>query len=267
MFRKLIKYDLSFWKNSVLGVVAVMVFIALIICVCGINIFTDMLWFLPGIIIAASVTVCIVCAFQNFNKNLFSNEGYFMLTLPAKRHKLVASKLLASVVWSNIMLVVVSVILLVISQGYYFIYDIMEDKSILFELLLKVLIVIIQFNLFSVNGILLSYLFSVATHISVRSRRGGLIFGFVCSGSFLALEAFFYEIIARPVLDGLALWIVKEGSNNMPARLTLNVLTSRDTLNILVASVEIALIMTLILFSVIAYIIVLHCLKKRVDLQ
>ncbi len=52
---------------------------------------------------------------QRFNKNLLSDEGYLMHTLPVKPWKHIASKLLASMLWMIGSVVVALISILVIT--------------------------------------------------------------------------------------------------------------------------------------------------------
>jgi hypothetical protein len=85
--------------------------------VLNLNIFKGVLAFIPGLItfmyivsIIAMVTVSFVIIITRFYKNLMTDEGYLMFTIPAKSHQLINSKLLISIMWT-----LASVIAVVIS--------------------------------------------------------------------------------------------------------------------------------------------------------
>lgn len=62
----------------------------------GIMIFVLVAWVLALVIGGVMITVLLI---QRFYKNLLTDEGYLMFTLPATAHHLVLSKLIVAVVW------------------------------------------------------------------------------------------------------------------------------------------------------------------------
>ena len=69
----------------------------------------------------AVIAATIVVAIQRFYKNLMTEEGYLMFTLPVKVHQLVNSKLIVATVWSIIsgLLCVLSVFILVVTSDIF----------------------------------------------------------------------------------------------------------------------------------------------------
>lgn len=61
-------------------------------------------WVLALII---GVTMTVVLLVKQFHKNLLTDEGYLMFTLPTTAHHLVLSKLIAAVIWLMVTIVVV----------------------------------------------------------------------------------------------------------------------------------------------------------------
>jgi hypothetical protein len=75
--------------------------------VINLNIFEGVLSIIPGIIsfiyiisIIAIVVVSFVIIILRFYKNLMTDEGYLMFTLPTKSSELINSKLFASILWT-----------------------------------------------------------------------------------------------------------------------------------------------------------------------
>ncbi len=75
--------------------------------VISIDIFKGALRIIPGFItffyvlsIFAIIVVTFVIIIYRFYKNLMTDEGYLMFTLPVKSHDLINSKLIASVLWT-----------------------------------------------------------------------------------------------------------------------------------------------------------------------
>ncbi|NCB41464.1 MAG: hypothetical protein EOM59_02480 [Clostridia bacterium] len=103
MLSKLIKYDFrSTWREfaaiylSILLGVTVFPFITKNISSSIINLFVGLIAFA---IVIAVLVVTIGSLFKIFNKNVFSNEGYLTMTLPANETQIVVSKLLVSSFW------------------------------------------------------------------------------------------------------------------------------------------------------------------------
>lgn len=103
MLKKLIKYDFrSTWREfaaiylSILLGVTVFPIITKNISNNIINMFVGLIAFA---IIVAVLVVTIGSLFKIFNKNVFSNEGYLTMTLPANETQIVMSKLIVSSLW------------------------------------------------------------------------------------------------------------------------------------------------------------------------
>jgi hypothetical protein len=73
----------------------------------NLDIFTGALTVIPAFItiayvvsLIAIIVVSFVIIIMRFYKNLMTDEGYLMFTLPVKSHQLITSKLLASILWT-----------------------------------------------------------------------------------------------------------------------------------------------------------------------
>ena len=74
--------------------------------VLNLDVFEGIMFFIPGMLttlyvisLIAIVVVTIVMLIIRFYKNLISDEGYLMFTLPVKTHQLINAKMFASTIW------------------------------------------------------------------------------------------------------------------------------------------------------------------------
>lgn len=112
MLRKLLKYEVRATARIFVPLYALLIVFALI-NKAFIAINSDTLQ-IPGIIafsifVIIIVAICVmtlVVTIQRFYKNLLSDEGYLMFTLPVKAHSHITSKLLISMLWSFLSLFV-----------------------------------------------------------------------------------------------------------------------------------------------------------------
>ena len=95
--------------------------------VLNLHIFKGVFSFLPASItfiyimsLISIVIVSFVIIVMRFYKNLMSDEGYLMFTLPVKSHQLINSKLLASLIWTtaSVLAVFASLLLVFASQEH-----------------------------------------------------------------------------------------------------------------------------------------------------
>ena len=205
----------------------------------------------------------VVLVYQNFNRNLLSNEGYFMLTLPVKRYKFIISKLLTSIMWFNFML------------GIGFITAlILIDRSIFTGISMHSMFFVTSFttvfvlNIFAINAILALYLLAVASNVSFNGKKFGWWLGAIAFGAFVIIEVLFISRIANPLFDGLAIWFYDIGDG---IRMTVSSGWPLEGIQtsgfVMTSNIDAASTLSMILFSVLAYCIIAFYLKKRVDLQ
>lgn len=115
MLNKLIKYEFKATSRLLIPLYLILLFISII------NRFTFKLYDYEGVVgiinkflIVTYVTtifvVLVVTVFYmiiRFYKNLLTDEGYLMFTLPAKTHQLITSKLLSTILWTIISIIAV----------------------------------------------------------------------------------------------------------------------------------------------------------------
>lgn len=108
MLGKLFKHEMKACARLLLPLYLVLaVFTIMDRIVINLNIFKGVLQLIPGTItflyilsILAISVVSFVIIILRFYRNLMTDEGYLMFTLPVKTHELIDSKLLVSVIWT-----------------------------------------------------------------------------------------------------------------------------------------------------------------------
>lgn len=122
MLNKLMKYEFKATSRLLLPLYLILFFISII------NRFTFKLYDYEGVLgiinkflivtyVMTIFVVLIVTVFYmiiRFYKNLLTDEGYLMFTLPAKAHQLITSKLLSTVLWTIISIIVVLISLFIV---------------------------------------------------------------------------------------------------------------------------------------------------------
>lgn len=103
MLGKLIKYDIrATWRDFV-GVYGSLLLGVLILPQIFKNVTSEiihaMLGFIAMAIVIATIVVMIMMLFKIFNNNVFSKEGYLLMTLPVTPTQIVGSKLIVSTMW------------------------------------------------------------------------------------------------------------------------------------------------------------------------
>ncbi|MEO1814282.1 MAG: ABC transporter permease [Acetobacterium sp.] len=71
------------------------------------------------VLIVGICVMTLVMIIQRFYKNLFTDEGYLMFSLPVKTWELVLSKLLVGMIWSAVCTVMIVLTFFIFSLGYF----------------------------------------------------------------------------------------------------------------------------------------------------
>jgi len=108
MLNKLLKHEFKATARLLIPLYLVLlVFTIMDKIVLGLDIFKGVLSIIPGLItfgyvisIIAIIMVTFILMIMRFYKNLMTDEGYLMFTLPVKSHQLINSKLLVSIFWT-----------------------------------------------------------------------------------------------------------------------------------------------------------------------
>ena len=120
MLLKLLKYDFLYSKNTFFGII-ILSFIFALYAGFQINLPDQFIFvaIIIGVIFAVLFTAAsifsILTLSNNFKKNLLSEHGYLMLTLPVKKEFLVMSKYIISVFWFNVMILVAFICVLIVA--------------------------------------------------------------------------------------------------------------------------------------------------------
>lgn len=128
MLSKLFKHEMKATARLLLPLYLVLVVLTVMDrIVLNLHIFKGVFSFLPGSItffyimsLISIVIVSFVIIIMRFYKNLMTDEGYLMFTLPVKSHQLINSKLLASLIWTtaSILSVIASLLLVFASPEH-----------------------------------------------------------------------------------------------------------------------------------------------------
>lgn len=129
MLGKLFKHEMKATARMLLPLYLVLaVFTIMDRIVIYLDIFKGVLKVIPGFItfgyvvsIIALIIVSSVIIITRFYKNLMTDEGYLMFTLPVKSHELINSKLLTSTIWTiTSTIAVIASIVIVFSGSIHF---------------------------------------------------------------------------------------------------------------------------------------------------
>jgi hypothetical protein len=127
MLGKLFKHEMRAMARLLLPLFLVLAALTVIDrIVLYLDIFKGTLEVIPGFLtfayvlaILAVVIVSSVLIIIRFYRNLMTDEGYLMFTLPVKPHQLINSKLLASIVWTVASLLAVAASIFIVASGSF----------------------------------------------------------------------------------------------------------------------------------------------------
>lgn len=270
MLGKLLKYDIKYGKSAYLSMAGGMLLLAFLVRFTELPLLKefgeDLI--LPLLMVVV-FTAGVILVFQNFNKNLFGAEGYLTLTLPVKRYKLMLSKLLTSMMWVTMLLLATGIVNMILYPGFSLTHQFVNEVDPLPVMygVLNTAYDLVTLVLVGVNAALALYLLSAAAHISIAGKRLGWPLGIAVLVGYATLEALFGTKLLDRVAGTMALWFIwptpgSELSINFAMNNPFDVYASVHA----AFYVDIRLILTLTLFCVLAWLLTLHCLKKRVDL-
>lgn len=261
MLNKLLKNELKATARLLVPLYLILlVFTLMDRLVLSLDIFKGVLAIIPGFITffyvlsnIAIVTVTFVIIIMRFYKNLLSEEGYLMFTLPVSARQLINSKLLVSIFWTvaSILAVLASVFLAFAKPDTM--HDFLEGFRIGMAELNKAFggfsaLLIFEFVfmiiLSLVNGILMIY-----TSIAV----GQLFNGHKLLGAFLAYMGINTVI---QILSAIVLFLA--------SRVFETTLTDINSLPQLVLPITIVLLLGL---NVVYYVVTDYMFKKKLNLE
>ncbi|HHV10342.1 MAG TPA: hypothetical protein GXX75_08715 [Clostridiales bacterium] len=141
MLGKLLKHELKATGRLLLPLFLILAVLTVMNRIVSyLDIFKGVLSVIPGLIIFA-YTISIIAVFvvtsvliiYRFYKNLMTDEGYLMFTLPAKTRELIDSKLIISFLWSLVSIAAVILSLIVVFSGYSYYPDMKHALAMLFR--------------------------------------------------------------------------------------------------------------------------------------
>ncbi|MDD3173651.1 MAG: hypothetical protein PHF63_08330 [Herbinix sp.] len=115
MLGKLLKHEMKACARLLFPIYLVLIVLTVMErIVLSLDVFNGVLQIIPGFLtfayiisILAIVVLSFVIIIFRFYKNLITDEGYLMFTLPAKSHQLINSKLIVSLLWTFICIIAI----------------------------------------------------------------------------------------------------------------------------------------------------------------
>lgn len=194
MLKKLLKHELYATGKYLLPIYGITLILSLVNrLVINVDIFKGALGFIPVfmmiayvISIIASLFVTFIFMIVRFYKNLMSDEGYLMFTLPVKPTQLVNSKLITSIIWTIVSIITICLSLLILLATPERLNDFknaLDDIFYIFKASFgkTYTLVIIEFILMIISSLIQSILL-----IYVSIALGHLFNGHRVLGSFVA---------------------------------------------------------------------------------
>lgn len=194
MLGKLIKYDIrSTWRDFAAAYACILLGVLILPQVLR-NITNEVFHVIAAFIAIgiaiATIVVMVVMLFRIFNTNVFSKEGYLLMTLPVTPAKIVSAKLIVSSMWI-VLTGIVSAIGLII-----FFFNVQEIPSEIFDVMksflsmiggngrLAILLLVVSFILSIVKEIAKLFLACAVAHLKQLDRLrvlGGILSYFILS--------------------------------------------------------------------------------------
>ena len=85
------------------------------------------------ILIIGIAVLTFVLTLQRFQKNLMSNEGYLMMTLPTRTDSLILSKMLVSTIWIVASVILVTISIMIMAMSNFNIMDLVDFISMVMD--------------------------------------------------------------------------------------------------------------------------------------
>ena len=262
MLGKLIKYEFKATMRSFLAIYASLILTGILI---GIFMFANvevgmslgMLIMVALMITLGVLTITVII--KRFSKNLLGDEGYLMMTLPVSAKKIVASKIITSVVYLILSTIVVFLVFVVImlpsgmatmkefirSMGNvwnYMVMNLLSARDIILNMIITFMLGIVDY---------ISLILVIYTSLSV-----GQLKPFNKHRTPVAIIAFFIiNMIVSVISDGL--------SNLLES---MNILTAPQSMSMLNA----VSIYTLVFYgvvSIVLFMITSYILEKKLNLE
>ena len=185
MLRKLMKYEFRATGRIFLPMYAALIIIA------GVNRLLmslkletpSMIGTVVSVILIIGIFVLtIILAIQRFNRNLLSNEGYLMMTLPVKTDSIILSKLFAAAVWAagSFAVVMLALFIMAGNRGVFLEFESLWISWNYSLSTLQIVIYLIELAIIAIISIIVSALLlytCISLSMLVNKRRGLFAFG------------------------------------------------------------------------------------------
>ena len=262
MLGKLIKYEFKATMRSFLAIYASLILTGILI---GIFMFANvevgmslgMLIMVALMITLGVLTITVII--KRFSKNLLGDEGYLMMTLPVSTKKIVASKIITSVVYLILSTIVVFLVFVVImlpsgmatmkefirSMGNvwnYMVMNLLSARDIILNMIITFMLGIVDY---------ISFILVIYTSLSI-----GQLKPFNKHRTPVAIIAFFIiNMIVSVISDGL--------SNLLES---MNILTAPQSMSMLNA-VSLYTLTFYSVVSIVLFMITSYILEKKLNLE
>lgn len=123
MLGKLLKYEFKATGRTFIPVYIGILLIALInrgSRLINIEAISNITGMILGALFVALIVLTIIVIVQRFHKNLLTDEGYLMFTLPVKTETIIGAKLITAVVWGILSIIVAAIAGLILSADAAF---------------------------------------------------------------------------------------------------------------------------------------------------
>lgn len=262
MLGKLIKYEFKATMRNFLAIYASLILTGILIGVfmlANVDVGMSLCIFIMVALMITLAVLTITVIIKRFSKNLLGDEGYLMMTLPVSAKKIVASKIITSVVYLILSTIVVFLVFVVImlpsgmatmkefirSMGNvwnYMIMNLLSAKDIIINIIITLVIGIVDY---------ISFILVIYTSLSI-----GQLKTFNKHRTPVAIISFFViNAIISAISDGV--------SNILES---MNLLTTPQSMSMLNAISGYTLIfygvVSIVLFMVTSYI-----LEKKLNLE
>ena len=253
MLGKLIKHDLNYSKKSFFAIAALMIILAIVAATSltfDVERISAISIAILAIVLTASIIITIALIFNGYRRSLFGPNGYLYLTLPVSKNQLLLSKIIGALIWVNFMIIVTFIISVTIAtviatvgariySDYSWIW--IRNEISLVQIAGDMLFGLLFINVLAFVAIIILFMTITLANVSFRNKRLHWIFAGVFGLAYFILYSRGAELIVRLFYD----------------------MTTFSTARI---DVTVFMIYSFIV-GIISYLITLHLLMKRIELD
>lgn len=259
MLGKLLKYEFKATGRFFLPLYAALIIAALIS-----RLFISLRFQLPiiigvtlSVILIISVSViALIITLNRFYKNLLTNEGYLMFTLPVNTGSLIWSKLLVSFVWSIVSLIAIFIAIAIMS---------ITDIKIIAEAISAFTFTLAQQGITNITSFILEFIL-----ICILSLLTGIILLYACMSSSLFVNkqrilfsfgAYIVFYIIGQILSSIAMVII------MPKQFVYHYNPGAAEVAGFINTIMIYSIVGTLISGVLLYLFTRYMLKNKLNLE